>query len=177
MLNLRHAQCIRNQAQNSYFAELPLLVQSIHQAYQALQQKEHHQGYLIGERPNSINSEPPSSYSPSSFSSQRDCLLLLCLHQQSLSKTFILPRLVLEAILSLLPDSFDLESDIECPVPENDTSLYTQERLQKSLTYAYKFLSRRNISPRSEIFIQLFKEEVNLLSLLTLMKKGNLVRP
>ncbi|KAL9116941.1 MAG: hypothetical protein Q9187_006526 [Circinaria calcarea] len=63
---------------------------------------------------------------------------------------------------SLLPSSYDpnAEDMPECPVPEISPSLYTPERLQQSLVYAQKFLAQRNISPRSELFMFLFKEEV-----------------
>ena len=61
---------------------------------------------------------------------------------------------------SLLSDSFDPDANVECPVPESEISLYTRERLQKSLIYARKFLSRRNISPRSELFMHFFKNEI-----------------
>lgn len=65
---------------------------------------------------------------------------------------------------TLLPSFFnpaDL-ADVtpDCPIPELNTSLYTAERLQKSLAYAYHFLKRRDISSRSELFMHLFKEEV-----------------
>ena len=63
---------------------------------------------------------------------------------------------------SLLPSSYDpnAKDRPECSVPEVSPSLYTPERLQKSLVYAQRFLARRNISPRSELFMTLFKEEV-----------------
>lgn len=48
----------------------------------------------------------------------------------------------------------------EAPVPELSTSFYTNDRLQRSLVYAEICLKRRDISPRSELFMQLCKEEV-----------------
>lgn len=63
---------------------------------------------------------------------------------------------------SLLPSSYDSNSDVipEIPVPEASPSLYTRERLQQSLVYAERCLKRRDISPRSELFMQLYKEEL-----------------
>lgn len=46
------------------------------------------------------------------------------------------------------------------PVPEEVDEAYTQERLQSSLAYAVQFLKRRNISPRSENFMEIFKDEL-----------------
>jgi len=62
---------------------------------------------------------------------------------------------------SLLPSSYDPNTDVipELPVPEASPSLYTRERLQQSLVYAERFL-KRDISPRSELFMQLYKEEL-----------------
>ncbi|SLM36791.1 hypothetical protein LPUS_06477 [Lasallia pustulata] len=48
----------------------------------------------------------------------------------------------------------------ELPIPEASPSLYTRERLQQSLVYAERCLKRRDISPRSELFMQLYKEEL-----------------
>ncbi|KAK3176992.1 hypothetical protein OEA41_008318 [Lepraria neglecta] len=63
---------------------------------------------------------------------------------------------------SLLPSSYDPDTDVmpELPVPEASPSLYTRERLQQSLVYAERCLKRRDISPRSELFMQLYKEEL-----------------
>ncbi len=63
---------------------------------------------------------------------------------------------------SLFPSSYDPNSDVipEIPVPEASPSLYTRERLQQSLVYAERCLKRRDISPRSELFMQLYKEEL-----------------
>lgn len=62
----------------------------------------------------------------------------------------------------LLPSSHDPNTTAipEAPIPEPSTSFYTNERLQKSLVYAELYLRRRDISPRSELFMQLYKEEV-----------------
>ncbi len=64
--------------------------------------------------------------------------------------------------ISLLPSSYDSSINVmpECPVPEVNPCLYTKERLQQSLVYAHKFLARPNISPRSELFMHLYKEEL-----------------
>lgn len=61
-----------------------------------------------------------------------------------------------------MPNSYDPNTDVmpELPVPETSPSLYTRERLQQSLVYAERCLNRRDISPRSELFMQLYKEEV-----------------
>ncbi|KAA6409935.1 MAG: hypothetical protein FRX48_06548 [Lasallia pustulata] len=63
---------------------------------------------------------------------------------------------------SLLPSSYDPDTDVmpELPIPEASPSLYTRERLQQSLVYAERCLKRRDISPRSELFMQLYKEEL-----------------
>lgn len=63
---------------------------------------------------------------------------------------------------SLLPSSYDPNTDSipELPVPEASSSLYTRERLQQSLVYAERCLKCRDISPRSELFMQLYKEEL-----------------
>lgn len=63
---------------------------------------------------------------------------------------------------SLLPKSYDPNSNAlpEIPIPEAHSSLYTKERLQKSLVYAEMCLQRRDISPRSELFMQLYKDEI-----------------
>ena len=63
---------------------------------------------------------------------------------------------------NLLPDSYDPDTDVipEPPSPEVSPSLYTKERLQQSLVYAERCLKRREISPRSELFMQLYKEEL-----------------
>ena len=63
---------------------------------------------------------------------------------------------------SLLPSSYDPDNDVmpEIPIPEASPSLYTRERLQQSLVYAERCLKRRDISPRSELFMQLYKEEL-----------------
>ena len=63
---------------------------------------------------------------------------------------------------SLLHSSYDPDTDVmpELPVPEASPSLYTRERLQQSLVYAERCLKRRDISPRSELFMQLYKEEL-----------------
>ena len=45
------------------------------------------------------------------------------------------------------------------PKPEAIES-YTQERLKSSLAYAVKFLKRRDISPPSENFMEIFKDEL-----------------
>lgn len=60
----------------------------------------------------------------------------------------------------LLPQDFDhASSNIPPrPVPEAVDEAYTQERLQSSLTYAVQFLKRRDISPRSENFMEFFKK-------------------
>ncbi|KAL9098059.1 MAG: hypothetical protein Q9163_006204 [Psora crenata] len=63
---------------------------------------------------------------------------------------------------SLLPSSYDPDTDAmpELPVPEASPSLYTKERLVQSLVYAESYLKRRDISPRSELFMQLYKDEL-----------------
>ncbi|MCJ1261688.1 hypothetical protein MMC22_001554 [Lobaria immixta] len=43
-----------------------------------------------------------------------------------------------------------------------DCKAYTTERLQQSLAYCQRFLSRRDISPRSETFMILFKDELKI---------------
>ena len=65
-------------------------------------------------------------------------------------------------MISLLPSSYDSSINVmpESPAPEVNPCLYTVERLQQSLVYAHKFLARRNISPRSELFMHLYKEEL-----------------
>lgn len=61
----------------------------------------------------------------------------------------------------LLPDDFlDHENlTVPCPRPEEDLRKYTYERLQSGLVYAQSCL-KRNISPRSELFLHLYKQEV-----------------
>lgn len=63
---------------------------------------------------------------------------------------------------SLLSSSYDPDTDVmpELPIPEASPSLYTRERLQRSLVFAERCLKRRDISPRSELFMQLYKEEL-----------------
>ncbi len=63
---------------------------------------------------------------------------------------------------SLLPNTFDPDDgkDPEVPMPEAAAKLYTKERLQKSLIYAEKFLKLRNISPRSELFMDFYKNSI-----------------
>ena len=63
---------------------------------------------------------------------------------------------------ALLPPGFDAisEDTMATPVPEKSLGAYTQERLQGSLAYAEMFLHRRDISPRSETFMQIFKDEL-----------------
>lgn len=63
---------------------------------------------------------------------------------------------------SLLPSSYDPDTDVmpELPVSEASPSLYTRERLQQSLVYVEWCLKHRDISPRSELFMQLYKEEL-----------------
>ncbi|KAL2048872.1 hypothetical protein ABVK25_010878 [Lepraria finkii] len=63
---------------------------------------------------------------------------------------------------SLLPSSYDPDTDVmpELPICEASPSLYTRERLQQGLVYAERCLKRRDISPRSELFMQLYKEEL-----------------
>lgn len=62
----------------------------------------------------------------------------------------------------MLPSSYDPSTDLtsELPVPEASPSLYTKKRLQQSLVYAERCLERWDISPRSELFMQLYKEEI-----------------
>lgn len=64
--------------------------------------------------------------------------------------------------ISLLPSSYDPDTDVmpEPPIPEASPSLYTRERLQQSLAYAERFLKRRDISPRSELFMHIYKVEL-----------------
>lgn len=62
----------------------------------------------------------------------------------------------------LLPQDFD-HASLNIPpraVPEAVDEAYTQERLQSSLTYAVQFLKRRDISPRSENFMEIFKKKL-----------------
>ncbi|MCJ1482874.1 hypothetical protein MMC06_003040 [Schaereria dolodes] len=63
---------------------------------------------------------------------------------------------------SLLPISFNPNDDgiPEVPIPETKAKFYTKERLQKSLVYAEKFLKQQNISPRSELFINYYKQTI-----------------
>ena len=63
---------------------------------------------------------------------------------------------------ALLPPSFNLLSAevLPAPQPEMDEKDYTEERLQESLAYCKKFLSRRDISPRAETFMTIFKDEI-----------------
>ncbi|KAI9852455.1 MAG: hypothetical protein M1824_001909 [Vezdaea acicularis] len=63
---------------------------------------------------------------------------------------------------ALLPPGFDAisEDTMATLVPEKSIGAYTQERLQESLAYAEMFLHRRDISPRSETFMQIFKDEL-----------------
>lgn len=65
---------------------------------------------------------------------------------------------------SLLPPSFDSgsEESLSTPTPENDRKSNTKERFQKSLEYCQKFLARRNISPRSEMFMMVFIDEFKI---------------
>lgn len=62
----------------------------------------------------------------------------------------------------LLPTDFDLNSKdgTSPPKPESSQAGYTEERYQKSLVFAHKFLARRNISPGSEAFMKAFKDQV-----------------
>lgn len=62
----------------------------------------------------------------------------------------------------MLPSSYDPDIDVmpEVPIPEPNPSLYTRERLQQSLVYAERCLKRRDISPRSELFMQIYKDEL-----------------
>ena len=62
----------------------------------------------------------------------------------------------------LLPQDFDHTSSNmpPRPVPEEVDEAYTQERLQSSLAYAVQFLKRRDISPRSKNFMEIFEEEL-----------------
>ena len=63
---------------------------------------------------------------------------------------------------ALLPPSFSpLSAEVlSAPQPEKNEKAYTEERLQQSLAYCKKFLSRRDISPRAETFMTIFKEEI-----------------
>ncbi|MCJ1470842.1 hypothetical protein MMC07_009489, partial [Pseudocyphellaria aurata] len=63
---------------------------------------------------------------------------------------------------ALLPPSFSLLSAevLSSPQPEKNKKAYTKERMQQSLAYCKKFLSRRDISPRAETFMTIFKEEI-----------------
>lgn len=45
-------------------------------------------------------------------------------------------------------------------MPEAVDEAYTKERLQSGLAYAVKFLKRRDIYPRSENLMEIFKDEV-----------------
>lgn len=71
------------------------------------------------------------------------------------------PRSQTEA---LLPPSFDpsLQETLSTPVPEKDRKAYTVNRFQKSLEYCQGFLARPNISPRSETFMMVFKDELKV---------------
>lgn len=62
----------------------------------------------------------------------------------------------------LLPQDFDHTSSNMPPRPEPEEvdEAYTQERLQSSLAYAVQFLKRRDISPRSKNFMEIFEEEL-----------------
>lgn len=62
----------------------------------------------------------------------------------------------------LLPQNFDHASSAIPlrPIPETVDEAYTQERLQSSLAYTVQFLKRRDISPRSENFMKIFKNEL-----------------
>lgn len=46
-----------------------------------------------------------------------------------------------------------LPASISCPSPESRIDLYTEARLQDGLQFAESFLGRRNITPRSALFI------------------------
>ena len=63
---------------------------------------------------------------------------------------------------ALLPSSFveDPTAIPEAPKPEEKLNNYTNERLQLGLVYAQSLLSRRSISPRSEIFFTFYKEAI-----------------
>ena len=63
---------------------------------------------------------------------------------------------------SLLPNSYDPDTDDlpEMPVPEKAPPLYTTTRLQQSLVYAQRCLNHRNISPRSELFVSIYKADL-----------------
>ncbi len=64
--------------------------------------------------------------------------------------------------MGMLPNSFDPNDDRipEVPIPEAKAKFYTKERLQQSLVYAEKFLRQRDISPRSELFMDYYKETI-----------------
>ncbi|MCJ1425146.1 hypothetical protein MMC29_003034 [Sticta canariensis] len=65
---------------------------------------------------------------------------------------------------ALLPPSFNLASDevLPTPVPQMNRNPYTAERLQQSLAYCKSFLSQRDISPRAETFMMVFKDEIKM---------------
>ncbi|MCJ1261438.1 hypothetical protein MMC22_001302 [Lobaria immixta] len=65
---------------------------------------------------------------------------------------------------ALLPPSFDPSSQetLSTPVPEKDRKAYTIERFQKNLEYCQEYLARPNISPRSETFMMVFKDELKV---------------
>ena len=64
-----------------------------------------------------------------------------------------------DALVSNAFDACELTTAAR-PQPEADLSAYTPARLQQSLMYAKSFLGQRNISPRSETFMVVYKEEV-----------------
>lgn len=63
---------------------------------------------------------------------------------------------------NLLPKTFDSASEALPihPVASSSLKNYNRERYQQDLEYAQKFLMRRDISPRSEMFMAIFKEEL-----------------
>ncbi|KAL8881320.1 MAG: hypothetical protein Q9198_001458 [Flavoplaca austrocitrina] len=65
-----------------------------------------------------------------------------------------------DTVSLLQSTSENIDTIIECPGPENSKKAYTVPRLQKSLAYAHNCLQRRDLSPRSKIFYELFKDMV-----------------
>ena len=63
-------------------------------------------------------------------------------------------------IVSLLETAKDTDTITECPQPEDTTQDYTVPRLRRSLTCADNCLQRKDLSPRSTLFLELFKDNV-----------------
>ena len=63
---------------------------------------------------------------------------------------------------TLLPTSFQpaVGGLVQCPKPEKDIAAYDVPRLQQSLIFVETVLAKRDITPRSETFYELFKESI-----------------